>query len=308
MKIIRLFSLLTLLTLSCVSCDNLKDNLDDCGMYVNLYFDYHNFPERIHRVNVGIFDEEGRFVRVRGLAKRNLEEFQGVHTRLMPGKYTAVCWGNAFNETALGGLDFRMPVDEHWLKHPKVLLAENYSGTPKTIATNDSLFYGRHTFEIPEMYGIYNDTIHYRPAHITFEVYVHGLESTLPQKPIDNYPIIEFKNLKPGYDWEMDTQGDYVSYYPPVDINTEVVRASCTTKVLRFTNENPIEIVINEPETHTHPQIPYTINVKKLLHGQLNMIEEDKEYIIKIGVYFNGLGVDVKLLGWISQGTETELD
>ncbi|NDV67140.1 FimB/Mfa2 family fimbrial subunit [Bacteroides sp. 224] len=305
MKLLKLFSLFALLSTFCISCDSISDNLDDCGMYVNLYFEYPKFPERIHKVNVGIYNQkDGTFTRVRNLTKSYLIDYQGVRTRLMPGKYTAICWGNAFNETVVEGMDFALPVKEHNLKHTKNEIQPN----PAEILTNDSLFYGRHTFEIPEMYGVYNDTIHYRPAHITFEVYVHGLESTLPNKPTDNYPFVRFNNLRPNYDYEMDTWGDYVSYYPRMEINTEVVRASCITKVLRFTNETSIEIVIDEPQVRTHPEIPYTIDVKKLLHGRLELIEEDKEYIIKIGVYFNGLGVETKLLGWIEQGTETPLD
>ncbi|NDV66501.1 FimB/Mfa2 family fimbrial subunit [Bacteroides sp. 224] len=309
MKLLKILSLFTLLSGLCISCDSIGDNLDDCGMYVNLYFEYPKFPERIHRVNVGIINKDnGQFVRVRNLSKKYLIDYQGIRTRLMPGNYMAVCWGNAFDKTTIGGLDFDLPAEDHWVKHPKFIAWEDPLALHEQIQTNDSLFYGRHTFEIPEMYGVYNDTVHYRPAHITFEVYVHGLESTLPQKPTDNYPFVTFNNLRPYYDYEMETLGDYVSYYPTMEVDTDMVMASCTTKVLRFTNENPIEIVIDEPQVRTHPEIPYTIDVKQLLHGRLDLIEEDKEYIIKIGVYFNGLGVEVKLLGWIGQGTETPID
>lgn len=252
--------------------------------------------------------DNGLFVRVRNLNKKYLNDYQGIRTRLMPGNYRAVCWGNAFDETVVEGLDFHLSCYDHWLKHPKNMLTDNALINPESIQTNDSLFYGRRTFTIPEMYGVYNDTIPYRPAHITFEVYVHGLESTLPNKPTDNYPFVRFDNLKPNYDYEMDTWGDFVSYYPQMKTDTEMVMASCTTKVLRFVNENPIEIVIDEPQVRTHPDIPYTIDLKKYLHGDLSMIQEDKEYIIKIGVYFSGLGVEVKVIGWVGQGTETPLD
>lgn len=301
MKHIRLFFLFTLLTLLSVSsCDTLKDNLDDCGMYVNLYFEYLKFPERIHKVNVGIIGEDGRFYRVRDLNKRNLDDYQGVRTRLMPGRYMAVCWGNNFDETRLEGLDFRLPANEHFLYH-------RTHGTTDSIVTNDSLFYGRLTFDIPFERGVYDDTIHYRPAHITFEISVFGLESMLPGAPAENYPQITIENLKPYYDHEMDTRGDYVTYYPDVEIDTEKVFAFARTHVLRFVNDNPIQIVVDEPIAATHAEIPYTIELKKLLHGRLEMIHEDREYIIKIGIFFNSLGVDAKLLGWVEQGTEVEL-
>lgn len=297
MKLIRIYSLLLITILLVSSC--IRDNLDDCGMDVELYFEYPDFPERIHKVNVGIMNENGRLLRVKEVGKGSLLEFQGIKTRLNPGRYIAVCWGNTFEETRIRGLSYDASCYKMCLDHPNCK-------TEKPICTNDSLFYGKHSFTIPkyEKYGVYKDTILYQPAHITFEFYVFGLESTALGNPSSGYPYISINNLKAEYNYEMKIQGDSLTYLPSMYVSSKNKLAYTKTHVLRFTNDNPIEIVVSEA-VPTHQDIPYTLNLKEFLKDHL-VIEEKEEYIIRIGFYFGPTGTQVRLLGWIGVDVDGE--
>jgi len=97
MKLLKIVPLVILLLLTgCVD-----ENTDHCPptMMASLTFSYLDFPEHIHRVNVGIFDKDGKFVESKLVDSQDLEKFQGVYLDLPAGEYTAVCWGNAFENT-----------------------------------------------------------------------------------------------------------------------------------------------------------------------------------------------------------------
>ena len=109
MKLRKLLSVI-LLALIAVGCT--KEDLSDCVTEndVTLRFvlkeqdGVDKFSQHVNVVDLLIFDEDGLFVRCETINERMLAEFQGKKTKLAPGTYYVVCWGNVRENSALSAL------------------------------------------------------------------------------------------------------------------------------------------------------------------------------------------------------------
>ena len=92
--------LLVALTTGCI-----KEDLDSCD--TNLIFRYFGdgtkdiFPEKIEKVDLYVYSENGALVETIGLDQGDLRNNQGTPLNLPAGKYRVVGWGNSKNDTRI---------------------------------------------------------------------------------------------------------------------------------------------------------------------------------------------------------------
>ncbi|NDV60269.1 FimB/Mfa2 family fimbrial subunit [Bacteroides sp. 519] len=293
LKKISSFFLLTCLLNSCIG-----DDLSSCA-HTMLYFEYPDFPTRIEQVHIGIYNQEGVSVYYNLINKASLQQFQGVAVRLPEGEYTSICWGNAFEETNLLGLKTGAQLDDHILRHPA-------SDTGESICTNDSIFYNQHTFVVPHSRDS-EEYLPFVPAHITFLVYIQGMEQIYgnTRTPADELPYIRFNNLYTEYDWQMITCGYQQSYYPRMEYQPELGMAQTKLHVLRFEDENKIEVDLVDNTTSN--QTLYTLNLQEFLTYHAISIEHGKEYTIPITFVFEDGNIRVIMDTWGNVPLEPEI-
>jgi hypothetical protein len=240
-----------------------------------------DFSDRVSRVDIGIYGADGELVSNMQMEKNSLDAFQGVKTNLPEGKYTAVCWGNAYANTYIDQANQQV-------RHPDLL------NPNAQIATDDSLTYGRVNFEV--VYGNHNEaTVHFEPAVIHFEIAVIGApthtDGTLDEA---NAPYIRLGNLETEiYDFEMkDIDTEPRTFYPAVQsFNTANRVMVMRTAVHRMDNDNPVAIDLIENHT-TQTLLKQVILKDFIADNPEYSIVAQKELTIYI-TYEMGLSADV---------------
>ena len=118
--------LLVVLATGCI-----KEDLDSCD--TNLIFRYFGdgtkdiFPEKIEKVDLYVYSENGALIETIGLDQGDLRRYQGTPLNLPAGKYRVVCWGNTKNDTR---------IDQAMALNTALVAAPHYF-TREIITTND---------------------------------------------------------------------------------------------------------------------------------------------------------------------------
>jgi Protein of unknown function (DUF1812). len=296
MKLLKIASILILLLLTgCVD-----ENTDDCPPKNNgsLKFSYLDFPEHIQRVDVGIFDKDGMFVESKLVEKNALEEFMGVYLNLDAGEYTAVCWGNAFENTRITNFEKNGLMDDGEVSHP-------YFGTENKIPTNDPLFYGVKKFTVKNNVVI-NETVEFTPSHHKIHVYIKGLSVLTYAPSIEEYPVVRINSLAPTINFQNKTCNRKESYYPSVTIDNTKAIASALTSVLLFEPEN--DITVDVIENATANNILETVNLKEFIERNNIQFPEGKAVTIPILFEFKDGGkVEITVPEWGGSGIIPEM-
>ena len=256
----------------------IREDMSKCGECegIILNFEYPNFPNKINKVNIGIFDKDGNLVESRLINKEYLTEFQGVKLGLESGNYTAICWGNAFDNTLIKGLGVDSKITNMEVSHPN-------SGSSKIIQTSDSLFYGKLAFTIPSDRK-YTGTVKFKPAFIHFKVAVKGLDTK------KNMVAIYITNLKTYYNSEMQTYGAVSSYIPSMTAAADKTWATCSD-VFRFDYDNPITVDLLNPTDNNN--ILASVDIKTFVKN--NNISLDKDREVTIPILFNYTSGDISI-------------
>lgn len=267
-----------LLFLLCMFTACIREDMSKCreceGIVLN--FEYSNFPDKINKVNIGIFDNEGCLVESRQIDKELLLDFQGVKLGLDAGSYTAICWANAFHNTQIKGFVPNSKLEDIEVSNPKC-------GTSATVHTNDSLFYGKHTFTIPADRK-YTGTVKFIPAHIRFKICIKGLDVK------NDMPYIRISKLMPAYDFEMRTCGEYTDYLPLMKSDNTNNQWYTRSDVLRFDYENSISVdLINSLENN----ILATVDICSFVKEYNISLDKNKEVIIPILITFENGDISI---------------
>jgi hypothetical protein len=210
--------------------------MSECYGDVVLHFDYPyngsriTFLDRTDRVNVGIYNEEEELVKNIQIERESLIVNQGVtlHDLRAECTYTAVCWGNAFDQTHINW-------DARQVHHPDL------HDDATAVETNDPLTYGRLTFTVHQ--GINADTVHFEPAVINFEISAMGLQNNNLLRS-NSQPYIRMSGLETEvYDFNMtDTDPEQRTFYPTWDAPTTAGVLTLRTAVHRMDNDNNVVI------------------------------------------------------------------
>jgi hypothetical protein len=311
----RLKPLLSLFALCLLLNSCVVEELNQCPDNDNLvlWFDSLSldFGDHVNKVDLGIYNTiDGKIVKSLTRNTAQLREYPGVNLYLPAGEYDVVAWGNAFDNTKIGGLENGSFRTSGYVTHPAY-------GTPLTIPTNDSLYYGaRHIIIYGDSARVHEYTVGFLPAHISFSFTVTQLPNISTeksaqkaiQKAAQDDPFIRVNNLLPVYDFNMITSGDLTSYYPPVQINTadRTMRADCD--VLRFETDNPISIEVIE--NIRSQKILAGFDLADFLRNNKITIQEGKEVHLNILIELPdpdhpGDKVRITIKDWSGVPTET---
>lgn len=288
-KIIHLMKLPKKLSLFVLSSSLLftgciGDDLSGCppDSNVTLAFSYPNFPDRISRVTVSIYDSNTCCLisENRQVDKSELDLFQGIGLTLPAGSYTAVCWGNAFDNTRINGCSIGEDLTCHEVGNPCCFTLE-----ADTITTNDALYYGIRDFTVHPNTRT-TQTVAFTPAHIWLIVQVQGLPSTAAEQPACDYPYIKVNNLPPTYDYQMITHGNPTTYYPAVTVTCEDLLAEARLDVLRFEKDTPVTIDVVENKTTN--EILHTLDLRSFIEANNIDMTAGREVVIPVLITFGG--------------------
>jgi hypothetical protein len=266
---------------------------DECSSAANtvLEIKYPDFSSRISGVRVGIFDASGNFV-----TEKTVSGEQSVPLYLDAGYYTAVCWGNALDNTRIDGFSNGQSIDRVRVYHPAYTGSLSYA-TPDVIDSNDSLYYGIISFIKVHNIDLH-ETVTFKPAHVRLIITLAGLSNTQAGTLPQDYPLIRVNNLKAVYDQNMNTLGDNTTYIPQVEINPSEQIAIARCDVLRFADDNPIVIeVIKSAGDNT---VLYSVSLKEFMASNNINIIDGQEAVIPLRITFSGSNVSVTLEGWES--------
>lgn len=296
MKLLKIAPILILLLLTgCVD-----ENTDDCPPTNSgsLKFSYLDFPEHIQRVNVGIFDKDGLYVESKQVEKKALDDFQGVYLDLEAGEYTAVCWGNAFENTHITCFEKNGLMTGGEVSHPNF-------GTLNKIPTNDSLFYGIKKFQVKNNQLI-NETVDFNPSHIKINVFIKGLTALSNAASPDGCPVVRINSLAPTINFQNQTCNRKVDYYPNVAINNTKTIASALTNVLLFKPDN--DITVDVIDNAAANNILQTVNLKAFIEQNNIQFPENKVVTISILLEFKEGGkVEITVPEWGGTGIIPEM-
>jgi Protein of unknown function (DUF1812). len=261
-------SLLLLPVFLFTSCIN--ENYDDCPLI--LHFSYDDFPAHINSVNVSFFDASGAVVENRQIDKSALLNSQSAAFSLPAGVYSAVCWGNAFDNTRIA----LSSLSESHVSHP------DYN-TNALIATEDSLYFGRvDGIAVSERLRA-EETVYFVPAHITINVTVDGLADAK----------IRVSNLNELYDFTQTAISPIESTFYPVCVTSGNV-TTATTDVYRFTNDTPIIV-----DVLGYYGVLVSIALDEYINSHPTLVIEDgKECTIDLVIGFIDHKVTVRVNGW----------
>lgn len=275
MKQIKIIGSLLLLILSS-AC--IKEDLDDCGVYV--YFSYLGdsnteiFPRKIERVNMYVYDESGTLMKTSTFDRDELRLSQGTMLDLPNGNYHLVCWGNA-NETTR--------IDNHTSLASAIVAAPHYF-TREVITTNDSLYFGMKDIVVHG--GRWEqDTVYFTSSHIKMRVEIVGLENeaTMPLQ-------VEIGNLSPTVDFARNFSSDKERYYPIAQREPITGKSVANFNVLRFQDDNDVFVDLINTETG---ETIYNLSLKDFMQRNSITVDGINEAFVGIRFTVNGLSITV---------------
>lgn len=272
--------LLVVLATGCI-----KEDLDSCD--TNLIFRYFGdgtkdiFPEKIEKVDLYVYSENGALIETIGLDQGDLRRYQGTPLNLPAGKYRVVCWGNTKNDTR---------IDQAMALNTALVAAPHYF-TREIITTNDSLYIGSRDIEIFQD-ASNADTVYFSSSHIKMYLELDGLEDaawTDGTSPIE----IEVGNLSPTVDFAKTFSSENVSYRPITKKEEDTPVYKSRFNVLRFNDNNSIYINLVSKKTS---KTIYTLNLKDFM--KYNQISVDGINEVTIGIRFRFNGTSVTVQPW----------
>ncbi len=263
------------------------------------------FIEKIKRVDVFVFKEDGQYVMTQSADLAALTSFAGIMLDLDPGSYRIVCWGNASGKTFFSPLSTNSMMKDAFVTHTALR-----SGIAAT--NGDTLYYALdHTVLSPSLKvttvseTVIERILDFHNAFIKIQVYVKGLSDKGPQGQL-LAPIVEMTGVTSGYNFEMQTFGNAVHY---LDISAfEYISgekvAAITFYTLRFKDDNPIEIKIKKSSDGSTLTV---INLKDFMKENNITVEGIEKAVVPILVEYKEASVEISIPEWGQIPVDPEL-
>ncbi len=292
-KIIFLCFAFAVLPTACI-----REDLSHCPLpgNVGLSFLYYGdgeediFPHKIERVTLYIMDDAYTHVRRYEVGKNELNTLQGIQLELSQGAYHAVCWGNVWR----AGEEFHSGDIQQLTDY---LLVHGEEGEPVT--TMDSLYYGRASFGV-DAGGNVRETVTFAAAHIDMEIHIRGWRHLFPDEA--GLPQVEITGLFTRYDFSMKLSGEPGVVLPVLEKDEEDILSGYFS-LLRFPDENPIEIHIRQKEG----QVLYTLGLQAFMESNQIRVEGIHEITVPVYFSFGSHGVEVGVDPWDSVPVQPDL-
>lgn len=315
MKLIKM-----MVALSCVlylgSC--IKEDMSDCprenvfltfvytGNTVGANADHTWFDKMIDKVSLYVYNADtGDYLPevTQQLDKAALTATDPAGTKLLlpEGRYTIVCWGNAFDATQIVPA---VSIDGGTVSHPSY-------GTPAELPTQDHNYYGMTTVTVPQS-GEVSGEVRFRGAHINMEVVVKGFTG---EQNTAEYPRIEIANAMPQYVMSsMAAAAGYTqTYVPQVGWSATEGGNLSTFQLFHFKDKNQLQLTVTNQAQN---QVFYTVGLENAMSaggitvedaGGNVMNEASVRIVLDFTNYWNDLSVKISVEGWSSENPVPEL-
>lgn len=252
------------------------------------------FPEKIHRVDVFVFDTNGSFVKKQSVEKETLSVFPGTELNLDPGIYHIICLGNIYDKTSLskfikGSLLSDAFINFGILNNLKIAKgADPLYFAPKI---SSQAF----TITVPEQ-GTQTVTIPFSSIHIKIKVFIKGFEDSSAEGK-ELLPMIELNNIPSGCDFNIKTSNDFISYenvteYKNVD---EQKMATLEFNTPLLGTETLAQLLIKK---QSDQKTLTTISLKEFIRKHNISLTGTTEVVIPIFVEYKSASVSVTLPSW----------
>lgn len=265
----------------------ISDDLSSCPPVGNvlLRFQYPNFTNKINLVNIGIYNEKGRLIKLDTLKKAELNELQGYKTQLPDGKYSAVVWANAVNYTEIEGFEALSR-----LNTPDNIVINKQFIERQELKDNDSLYLGRTNFRVD---SIADTVIQLNPSFITLNIQVKGYHFINTQTNNQQDISLVVRNAPVSLDINNTTGPIKANFHPDLTLNATQHIGYSSLRIFRFTNMNTITIdVLNNKK-----QVVYSVDLQSLLTSNHINLKTNQELIIPVNIEFFSLSAATVTLG-----------
>ena len=273
----------------------IKENYEDCER-CTLTFSYTGdvtsdiFPEHITRVNLYVFDNEGRLVQTKLLEQNELKAFQGTKLNLEPGDYRVVGVGNSYNKTEVTNLS-SSDMSQIQFHHPK-------ADEGGVVEGNDSLYLGQKMFTIPSNYW-YEDDVPFRSSHLkvsyTVKDYVNPVAAESATRA-DGFLTLKVKNLLPQTDFTNKANGNKMTYDPVLSLTPEKGEHNAYFNIMRHAKDSDVEFELIDKATG---EVVHTLALADFLNKFPQIDVTKQEVLIPIVVEFKNIGVTVTIPDWM---------
>ncbi len=265
----------------------------------------------VRAASTAIYDADGELVQLIQTNAANHAEFQGVKTRLAPGQYRVISWGNTGTNTAHRNVDYHYTpgAEAH------VTYGDSASGS---VGTGDDLFYAPNTVNAARTRmgtgagnseGEYvmtvtekghEGTLNFRPAHRHVEIYVKNFNDGEG----GTTPIVELTDLPHGLTFggmQHIEDGEHVT----AQMTTDMVDVGKDGEEGRFalSRFDTFHFHLNEVDTDVNIINPLNGEVVETIHLHdwyaAETDDPDETHEIKLLVEFLGAtDVRVSIPGW----------
>ena len=271
----------------------IKEDMSDCPGNCILRFSYLGdgtteiFPDKIHKVNMYVFDENGMLVSSYPVSDADVRDRE-TELDLHIGTYQVVTVGNMY-QTEMS--------DEEQLNTAE-FSARGYEEGER-IAGNDSLYYAYRQINIPGDMQTVEETMQFVSSHYKVYVEVVGVG---PDEPGGAWPALSMSGLLPMTDLENHANGPAVTYYPQTENDAEHHAMYARFNIMRHTDSSQVVLDV----TDAAGNVMASVNLAQFLAEHPTIDLTLNEVLIPIRIEFKSIGAVVTVPDWYIQQVKPE--